>query len=155
MPKRLPLILGCLAAAAAVAVGVAGARAQEATTTAYIAGIETSRSAVPEIVLFNTTSTQIDIDLVLRGPTGAVVLDREEPLVLAPDAILLVSLQEEIAAVTPPRTKPYEGLLAAELTGDATQFDDDRVIVHATQYYGSRKKPKAAFVVRPLFAPLD
>ena len=46
--------------------------------------------------------------------------------------------------------KAYLGLVTAELTGDAP-FGSTTTLVHATQYFGPRKKPKAGFVVKALF----
>ena len=41
-----------------------------------------------------------------------------------------------------------------ELTGDAP-FSEDAVIVHATQYFGKRKKPRGAVIQRALFRTVE
>jgi hypothetical protein len=57
-----------------------------------------------------------------------------------------VDLMEQFSRDLPKRTKPYQGLFSVEVSG-ASPFGANTVLIHVTQFYGSRKNPKAAFVL--------
>ena len=70
------LVLG----AAAAAVVHTGARAQAATSTAFICGLRSDKTGSPVLSVFNTSPSAMSLHLLLRGPDGAVLVDRATPL---------------------------------------------------------------------------
>jgi hypothetical protein len=149
--KRVTAVLCLAAAALAAAFGVrVAARAQASTTTAFLGGLTNDKAAVPEIFVFNTTGASLTLDVVLRGPDGTTLVTHAGALSVAPFATSVLNLATELAKAGP-NAKPYRGVFSAAVSGDASTFSDQTCIVHATQYFGTLKSPRAAFVVRPLF----
>ena len=126
------------------------ARASGTACSAHMAGLETSRKTPVEVVAFNGSGVGVTLDLRLLDAAGDVVLDRPGAIVVAPFGTAIVSLEQELSRDLAPKQRPFEGIVAVELVG-AAPFADDTVIVHATQYFGKRKKPRGAVVFRPLF----
>lgn len=158
MPSSLRpvlLFLGALVVLAApLAIGDRLARANGAACSARMAGLETSRKTPVELVAFNSTDSELTLDLRLLDPSGDVVLERPGGVVVGPFKTAVVSLEEELARDLAKKEKPYEGLVAIELVG-VSPFAADTVIVHATQYFGKRKRPRGAVIVRPLFRDVE
>jgi hypothetical protein len=149
--KRVTVVL-CLAAALSAAFGVrVAARALASTTTAFVGGLASDKASVPEIFVFNTTGASLTLDVVLRGPDGTTLVTHAGALSVPPFATSVLNLTTELATAGP-NSKPYRGLFSAAVSGDASTFSDQTCVVHATQYFGTLKAPKAAFVVRPLFS---
>lgn len=145
------LFLGALVVLSVpLALGDRLARANGTACSAHMAGLETSRKSPVELVAFNSTDTELTLDLRLLDPSGNAVLERPGGLVVGPFKTAVVSLEEELSRDLAKKEKPYEGLVAVELVGSAP-FSADNVIVHATQYFGKRKRPRGAVIVRPLF----
>jgi hypothetical protein len=145
------LVVGALALAVAGVFAVRStAGAATSTNVAVIGGLQIDKSSVPEIVAFNTTNASITLDLVVRAVDGTSIATHAAALTLGPRATGVISLQAELAHAGA-KSKPYAGIVTAEVSGDASLFSDTTTIVHATQYFGSRKSPKAGFVIRPLF----
>ncbi len=138
-----------LAGVAAFAGGGRAAAQQASTTTAYLGGLETGKAAVPTLVAFNTTSSSMTLDLTLRGPDGTALVTLPGAVSLDPRATVQRDLRLDLAHAGA-NGKAYVGIFTAELSG-TDPYTQDSVVVHATQYFGSRNKPRAAFVVRPLF----
>jgi hypothetical protein len=148
-----PLVLATATVVGAVAASLAtrdAARAEGASCSAFVGGADSSKGAVPELVLSNLTDTVYTLDLTLRDRAGVVLASRDDEITLDPRATLQVDLLEQIRRDLPARTKPYAGLFSVEVRGDAP-FAPETVLVHVTQYFGSRKAPKAAYVLRPGF----
>lgn len=151
------LVLCVSACAGAVAASVASreaARADGVSCSAFVGGADSSKGAVPELVLSNLTDSAMSLDLTLRDAAGQVLVSRDDEVALEPRATVQVDLLEQIRRELPGRTKPYAGLFTVEVRGDAP-FAEDAVLVHVTQYFGSRKAPKAAYVLRPAFRTND
>lgn len=159
----MPSMSRTLAAAALAAGIVAGgallvsrnggeARAADgaAPCTAFLAGLGTTKGSVPELVVFNVTDTELSLDLTLRDGEGAVLVSREAEVVVAPRQTVFVDLLEQLARDLPRGEKPHAGPLAVELRGEAG-FDASTAIVHVVQYFGSKAKPRAAYVLRPVY----
>jgi hypothetical protein len=153
---RNSLFVLALAAAAAVplAVGSHLAHASAGTCSAHLAGLETSKKTPVELVVFNGTGEELTLDLTLLDAAGNSVLERPAGVVVGSFQTRVVSLEEELKRDLAKKEKPFEGLVAIELVGD-DPFGPDDVIVHATQYFGKRKKPKGAVVFRPLFRDVE
>jgi hypothetical protein len=150
---RTPILF--LASAALVVAGLvwhATARANGTSCTAFIGGIQTDKATAPELVIFNTTAETMTLDLVLRAPNGTA-------LVTTPAAFTLTGHQtgffdlKALLATKGLNGKAYLGTFSAEVTG-APPFSENDAVIHVTQYFGSRKKPKSAFVIRPVFNPV-
>jgi hypothetical protein len=143
----------CLAllATSVAAVGMlhATAGAQATLSTAFVGGIETGRSAVPELVVFNTSASEMTLNLVLRSPAGVSLANLPAALTGGPRQSLYRDLRADLARAGT-KGRAYVGAFTAEVSGEAP-FAPSTTIVHVTQYFGSRKKPRAAFVVRPVF----
>jgi hypothetical protein len=139
-----------VAGALALAFGHLAARADGGSCTAYLSGLETSKKSPVELVVLNTTGVEMTLDLRLVDVEGNLVLDRPGGVVVGPRAMVAVSLEEELSRDLARKEKPFQGLVAIELSGDPG-FRSDTAIVHATQYFGKRKKPRGAAVFRALF----
>jgi hypothetical protein len=139
-----------MAGAMALAFGHLAARADGGSCAAYLSGLETSKKTPVELVVLNTTGVEMTLDLRLFDKEGNVVLDRPGGVVAGPRAMVAVSLEAELARDLPKKVKPYSGLVAIELSGDPG-FRSETAIVHATQYFGKRNKPRGAAVFRALF----
>jgi len=139
-----------VATALALAVPHLVARADGAACTAYISGLETSKKSPVELVVLNTTGREMTLDLVLLDTAGDEVLNRPGGVVVGPRAMAIVSLEAELGRDLPKKTKAFSGVVAIELSGDSG-FGSDTTVVHATQYYGKRKRPRGAAVFRALF----
>lgn len=135
---------------AALALGHVAVRADGTSCTAYVSGLETSRRTPAEVVVFNATPAPVTLDLRLLDAAGATLLERPGGVEVGPYATTVVSLEAELSRDLPKKARPYEGLVAVDLTG-AAPFAEDTVLVHATQYYGKRKKPRGAVVFRALY----
>ena len=138
------------AGAATLAAGQFVARADGANCTAYLSGLETSKKTPVELVVLNTTAVEMRLDLRLYDSEGTLVLERAGGVVAGPFEMATVSLEEELSRDLERKEKPFQGLVAIELDGDPN-FRSDTAIVHATQYFGKRKKPRGAAVFRALF----
>ena len=147
-PLRIGLML--LAVAAVAVAGHLNARANGGVCTALMAGFQTAKEVVPELVLFNTLGVPVTLDLVIKDADGDVLVDRADEVTVEGDQTIIVSLQEQLSRDLEKKEKPYQGLLLVELTGDAP-FGPDTVILHCTQFFGNRKKPKAAFILQPRY----
>ena len=152
-PKTLVAAAVALGAVAA-ALGVA--RANGATCTAYLGGLETGKQAVPELVIFNTTALAMSVNVTLRDSTGLQLATTAAPIDIDAYHSSFLSLST-LLLTAGEDGKPYQGRITAEVTG-AAPFADGAAVVHVTQYFGKADKtglrpakPKAAFVVRPLF----
>lgn len=158
MPTILRTALLVLTAAALLAapfvVGDHLARAAGATCSATMAGLETGKKTPVEIVAFNPTGVEIRLDLRVLDASGELLRERPDEIVLTPFRTAVVSVEEFLSRDLAKKEKPYSGLVAVELTGDAP-FAEDTVIVHATQYFGKRKKPRGAVIHRPLFRDVE
>jgi hypothetical protein len=147
---RIPVLV--LAAAAMVSGGLvwhASARANGTSCTAFIGGIQTDKASAPELVIFNTTAEQLTLDLVLRKPDGTALVTEPASIVLTAHQTGFFDLKAKLATAN--AGKAYLGTFSAEVTG-AAPFSENDAVVHVTQYFGTRKKPKSAFVIRPLFS---
>ncbi len=142
----LVLLVGGLALAASQLV----ARANGGEWTAYLSGLETSKKTPVELVVLNTTDLDMTLDLRLLDKEGNEVLNRPGGVVAGPRAMTIVSLEAELSRDLPKRTKAFSGVVAIELSGDPN-FNDSTAIVHATQYFGKRARPRGAVVFRALF----
>ena len=138
------------AGAGALLAGQYVARADGANCTAYLSGLETSKKSPVEVVVLNTTAVEMRLDLRLLDREGTVLVDRPGGVVAGPRAMVAVSVEEELSRDLARKEKPFEGLIAIELSGDPN-FRSDTAVVHATQYFGKRKKPRGAAVFRPIF----
>ncbi len=118
--------------------------------TAFLAGAQSGKKTPVELVVFNTTATAFTLDLIIRDPAGIELVNRPGEIAVAARATAIVSIEEQLSRDLDRKTKPYEGIVSIELVGDSP-FDEEQVIVHATQYFGKRSKPKGAVVFRPLF----
>ncbi len=126
---------------------VAGA---SGTCTAYIGGASSAKGAVPELVVFNTTFSTLTLDLKLLGPDGTVLIDRPGEVVVNGQQTLSVDLLEQFRRGLPRTAKPYAGPFTIQLDGPQG-FSEDFFIVHLTQYFGSKAKPRAAYILKPVF----
>ena len=150
---RRSICAGFLAAAAlGAALLVRGEADAQAVivSTAHFAGAQSDKRSVPELVLFNTTSTAMTLDLQLVAPDGSVLVDRAGEIALGSRQTAFVNLAAELAQDLPEGTKPYRGSFSVVVSG-AEPFGESTVIAHVAQYFGSRKSPKAAYVLRPLY----
>lgn len=144
------------AACAAAALGAllldadeAGAQ-QAIVSSAHFAGAQSSKGAVAELVLFNTSAAAMTLDLKLLLPDGTVLVDRPAEIDVAGFQTVFVSLAEQIARDVPKGEVPYKGTFSVIVSG-AEPFSESVVVGHVAQYFGTRKSPKAAYVLRPLF----
>ena len=143
-----------LLTAGQLAMGTDLARANGAACSAHMAGLETSKSTPVEIVVFNSTASEITLDLRLLDTEGDAVLERQGGIVIGSFKTAIVSLEAELARDLAKKQKPFQGIVAVELTGDAP-FAEDAVLVHATQYFGKRKRPRGAVIHRALFRTVE
>lgn len=148
------VVAAVLGAAAASFGGRDTARAEGASCSAFVGGADASKGAVPELVLSNLTDSEMTLDLVLRDKVGVAIIDRQGEITLSPRATMSVDLLEQFRRGLPKRTKPYASLFSVEVRG-VDPFASNTVLMHVTQYFGSRSKPKAAFVLRPEFRTND
>ncbi len=148
------VLLAALAAATVAAlpllVGTGAVRAAGASTTATMAGLQTSRKTPVEVVVFNTTGSELTLDLRIIDTDGNTVLERPGGVVVGSLETAVVSLDAELSRDLRKKQKPFEGIVAVELAGDAP-FAEFNAIVHATQYFGKRRRPRGAVVFRPVF----
>jgi hypothetical protein len=146
------LSTGLLMAAGALvlAAGQLVATAAGADCTAYLSGLESSKKSPVELVVLNTTAAEMNLDLRVLDREGNVLVDRQGAVVAGPRAMVALSIEGELARDLPKGQKAHQGLVAIELSGDPN-FNDRTAIVHATQYFGKRKKPRGAAVHRALF----
>lgn len=135
--------------AVAAALGTAGAQ-EEVRRAAHFAGVDGGKGAAPELVLFNTTGTPMTLDLKLVDPEGNVLVDRADEIELGFQQTAFVDLAEQLRRDLPRNVKPYRGSFAVVVSG-GPPFDASTVVGHVAQYYGARARPKAAFVLQPLF----
>jgi hypothetical protein len=158
MNTKFRVTLACAAAlaTAALAAGISVARANGATCTAFIAGLQSDKSSVPELCVFNTGTMQLSLTLTFRDAAGAVLPTPAETLEVAPFNTAYVSLTTKLKTAGL-SGKPYTGRFTLEISGTAP-FAQDYAVVHVTQYYGrpgkagaKPVKPASAFVIRPLF----
>lgn len=126
---------------------VAGA---SGTCTAYIGGASSAKGAVPELVIFNTTFSTLTLDLKLLDPDGQVLIDRPAEIVVNGQQTLSVDLLEQFRRGLPKSAKPYAGTFTVQIDGPQG-FSEDFIILHLTQYFGSKAKPKAAYILKPVF----
>ena len=84
---------------------------------------------------------------------GRLVIDREDEISVNPQGSVFVSIEEQLGRDLRSRDV-YKGMVALEITGDAP-FGEEAFLVHATQYFGKRKRPKGAAIHRPLFLTND
>lgn len=159
MRPTLRITFLAVLAAAVLSVGVltlrdGAARAAGTSCSAHMAGLRTSKKTPVEVVVFNSTGTDVTLDLRLRNADGDVVLERLGELLVGPFKTEVVSLEAELSRDLARKEKPFEGLVAVELTGGAP-FEEDAVLVHATQYFGKTKRPRGAVLFRPLFRTND
>lgn len=129
--------------------GRARAADEAAPCTAFIAGIGTSKGSVPELVIFNLTDGTLTLDVTLRDDAGTT-LHTIDDLELEPRRTVFTDLAEELSKDLPKGQKPYAGPLVVEVRGESG-FDADAAIVHVVQYFGSKTKPRAAYVLRPVY----
>jgi hypothetical protein len=155
MKKSLVLVAaGALAAVAGLAAFRSTARAA-GDSTFVLGGLQVDKTSVPELVVFNTGQAALPPVTVSLLAADGSTLTTEPPMLtfdLGPHATGTIDLKAALAHAGL-NGRQYAGLVTARLTGDAVAFTDQTAIVHATQYFGSRKKPRAGFVVRPLFIP--
>ena len=154
--SRLTLFSAAALIAVAAAAGLSVARANGATCTAYIGGLQSDRTSVPELVVFNPGGIPLSLTLTMRDATGAV-LPTPAGTVDVPafnTTFLSLSTQLKTAGIG---GKPYVGRFTLEVSGGAP-FAPEAAVLHVTQYYGKPSKgagkpvaPKSAFVIRPLF----
>lgn len=145
------LVAAVLIAAAAAGAGfVAAARASGATCTAFVGGLQADKTSIPELVVFNTSGTPQPLDLVLRAPDGSALVTLPAALTVNGQQTATLDLRAQLAHAGA-GGKAYSGVFTAEVTG-AAPFSEATAVVHVTQYFGTRKKPKAGFVVRPVFS---
>ena len=157
MKKRSFVILSSAALLAiATAAGLSAARANGPTCVAFVGGIETSKSAVPELVVYNTGGIPMSLTLTLRNDKGQTLTSPATPVDVAGFNTVFTSLSARLATAGEDG-KPYDGRFSVEISG-AAPFSDANAVVHVTQYFGKRGKdlgkpvkPLAAFIVRPLF----
>lgn len=141
---------------AAFAVGQLTASATGSGQTAYLGGGVVDKKAPLEVTVFNTTAAELTLDLLIRRADDnvldpeTILVDREAGVTVGPRQTLVLDVGEELSRDLPKGTKAYKGRVAVELCGDAP-FSSDAVVVHGTQYFGNRKRPKAAYVLTPLF----
>jgi hypothetical protein len=141
------LLLAVLLGASLVALGPP-ARAQAATVSAFLGGLRSDKLGEPEVVVMNTTGQSLSLTIILRDGAG-VQLGDPAALTVAAQATGTFDVQAAVKTLGL-NGKPYLGLISAEVRGEAP-FDQSTTVVHAVQYFGPRKKPKAGYVVRPLF----
>jgi hypothetical protein len=147
-----------IAVGAIAALGVAllaadrtAARAGSAgTCTAFVGGVSSAKGAVPELVIFNTQFSSITLDLKLLDADGMVLVDRPAEITVTSQQTVNIDLIEQLKRGLPKTTKPYAGTFTVQLNGPVG-FTTDVYLVHVTQYFGSKAKPKAAYVLRPVF----
>jgi len=153
---RLTLLSVAAAAAVAVAAGLSVARANGATCTAYVGGLQSDKLSVPELVVFNPGGIPLSLTLTMRDATGAVLPTPAGTVDVAPFTTTFLSLSSKLttAGIS---GKPYLGRFTLEVSG-GPPFAPDAAVLHVTQYYGRPGKaaakppqPKSAFVIRPLF----
>jgi hypothetical protein len=152
MKYLMPVLATAALAVAGFAVLHSGALAQSVTTSAFLGGLETGKTSVPELVVLNTTNSALSLDLKLRAADGTVLVNRAAALLVGAQATGVLNLQTELATAGV-NGKPYLGTFSAQVSGESP-FDQSTAIVHVTQYFGKRTKPKAAFVIRPIFGPV-
>ncbi|MCE9637823.1 MAG: hypothetical protein K8T90_19155 [Planctomycetes bacterium] len=152
--RKHPLVLAAILAAT-VSVGLWAARgaAADPVTAAIVGGVDSSAGAVPELVLSNLTSATQTLDILLLDANGDTLVSHAADVTLGPRATVAVDLLEQLRRDLPKKAKPYAGIFTVEVRGDAG-FTESAVLVHVTQFFGTRKKPKAAFVLRPVFRAL-
>jgi hypothetical protein len=126
------------------------ARAATAGWAAYVGGVDTSAGTAPELVVWNAAPQEVTLDLVLVDKLGATILEAPGEIVLGPRQTVTVDLNARLRRDLPKGAKPYAGMLTVELHGPAP-FASDTALVHVTQYYGTRKRPRVAYVLRALF----
>ena len=147
-------IAAALGAAAVLSSGTRARAQAEPMTTAYVGGVDTGSGAVPELVLSNLSNTSMTLDLVLRDGAGAVLVNHPAEIPLAGSQTVAVDLLAQLKRDVPRGKKPYRGIVMVEVGGDSS-FGQDSVLVHVTQYFGSRKRPRAAFVLRPAYRAVN
>jgi hypothetical protein len=157
--SRITLFSIAAALAVAVAAGLSVARANGATCTAYVGGLQSDKSSVPELVVFNPGGIPLSLTLTMRDATGAVLPTPAGTVDVPGFNTAFVSLSSKLLTAGT-SGKPYLGRFSLEITGPAP-FAQDAAVLHVTQYYGNPAKggakpvkPASAFVIRPLFNPV-
>jgi hypothetical protein len=146
----VPALLAAGAAGAALALRSTATAQDEGVVAAHFVGADSSKGATPELVLFNLTPTQMTLTLTLVDPEGTPVVHRVGEIELGSRQTKTVDLLEQFSRDLPRGQKPYAGRFAVVVRG-AAPFDESTVVAHLAQYYGKRKKPSAAYVLRPVF----
>jgi hypothetical protein len=156
--SRLTLLSAAAVAAVAVAALISAARANGATCTAYVGGLQSDKSSVPELVVFNPGGTPLSLTLTMRDAQGNVLTTPAAPLDVAGFNTAYVSLSSMLTTAGTAGA-PYRGRFSLEVAG-GPPFAQDSAVLHVTQYFGKPAKgaakplkPTSAFVVRPLFSP--
>lgn len=157
MKKRSIALVSCAAVLAiAAAAGLSAARANGVACVAYAGGLETTKSAVPELVVYNTGGTPMSLTLTLRNDKGQTLATPATTVDVPGFNTVFTSLSARLATAGE-GGKPYDGRFSLEVSGGAP-FSEVNAVVHVTQYFGKRAKdltrpvkPLAAFIVRPLF----
>ena len=157
--SQITLLSAAAALAVAVAAGLSVARANGATCSAYIGGLQSDKSSVPELVVYNPGGTPLSLTLTLRDAQGVVLPTPAGTVDVAGFNTAYVSLSSMLttAGIV---GKPYLGRFSLEVAG-GPPFAQDGAVLHVTQYFGKPAKgaakpvkPLSAFVIRPLFNPV-
>ncbi len=154
MKTRASKILVLVAfAAAAVGIGQLRADAAGADCTAHLGGIEAGRRSVPEVTVFNAqeVAAPVDIDVIVRDADGNELVNLPDALSLGSFQSGSVNLWTEITRDLPRRTRPYQGLVSVELASSSEDFNAEMVLIHVTQFFGNRRRPKGAILFRATF----
>jgi hypothetical protein len=151
MGKPAVVCIALAVAACALFALHAGARASDTTCSAFVGGLQTSKTLDPQLVVFNTTDSAMTLDLKVRAPDSTVLADLPGSLVLGARQTIVFDLRPALAHAGP-TGKAYVGTCSIEVSG-AAPFSQDTAVVHVTQYVGAPAKPKAAYVVRSIFSP--
>ena len=152
MPSIRWIIAAVLALVAGTLTHVASspdAVAADGGFIAYVAA-ESKRGAPLELAIFNTTGSAMDLDLVLRAADGTEVINRLNEIPLGPRETKFVNLDEQLSRDLPRRAKPYRGPMGVEVCGTGL-FSPDNVVLHVSQFYGRRVRPRGAAIFRPVW----
>ena len=157
--SRVALISAAAIVAVAAAAGLSVARANGATCSAYVGGLQSDKSSVPELVVFNPGGTPLSLTLTLRDAQGVALPTPAAALDVPGFNTAYVSLSSTLATAGI-NGKPYLGRFSLEVKG-GPPFAQDGAVLHVTQYFGKPGKgatkplkPTSAFVIRPLFNPV-
>lgn len=158
---RGPVMLLVASAALAGAVAASSvsergtARAAGSTIAAIVGGVDASATGTPELVVWNLGPQPLTLDVLVRDATGNAIANAAGTIEIPTRGTVTDDVKARLRAGLAKGAKPYAGFVSVELrqaaSDVASSFSSDTAIVHVTQYYGSRKAPKAAFVLRPLY----